>query len=353
MITLDAERRRGLTWAAVAIVVLVLLTFLGSHGFRNLKLTEAGYILSTYLFVAGCAYRLGVWSYKPGVRMYLRGTLKRLLFARWDGARPWRTAVGTAIDNLGAQRFIWKRGPLRWAAHFAISWGCLLSFALTIPLVLGMVKFRLAGPQTYQVVALGIPLMKFPIHSFTATLLFNGLNLSALLMVVGLVLAYINRLRMRAELPQSRPHWDMAPLHMLMVVGLTGLLITVDYKLFAGYSYPVWAIAHQIAVVVLLVWLPWSKLFHVLMRPLAISVKVYQQAECAREMATCKLCNRPFASQQQVDDLKQALGEQGISLTVMDEPGQAIPDRQMVDYCLDCKRLIRARRYVNLEVSLR
>lgn len=338
-------RQRALLWALASILILLAVHYLGSKGFRGVKLTEGGYLLGTYLFVAGSVYRLVQWGSRPGARMYLRGMWPRL-----RQRRAAKKAAATVATNLVGQQFIWYRGASRWLAHFLISWGCLISFALTFPLVLGWLKFVLVDPRHYQVVVAGVPTITFPIKSLAATFLFNGLNFSALLMCSGLVLAYLNRLSKKRNFPEARPDWDMAPLHVLMFVGLTGLAITVDYKFFDGKTYVIWAIVHQLAVVLLLVWLPFSKLFHFLMRPLAVAVEVYHLAE-GEAKKPCRMCQKEFAPAQQVADLSGALGEQGISLPVMGPGGLPLPDREMVDYCPDCKRLIRARRYLHLEVK--
>ncbi|MFZ5814503.1 MAG: hypothetical protein ACOY93_04295 [Bacillota bacterium] len=337
-------RRRALLWAAGSLILLLLIHGLGSGGF-HIKLTELGYVIGTYLFVAGSAYRIVQWAARPGARMYLRGFLGRL-----KQRRAARRAGATLLHNLAAQRFIYRRSALRWLAHFAISWGCLLSFALTFPLVLGWLQFRFVEPMHYQVVAMGIPTITFPLKSPVAALLFNGLNLSALLMVTGLVLAYIGRIRRRRDFPEGRPDWDLMPLHLLMAVGLTGLAITVDYKFFDGRSYPIWAVTHQIAVVLMLVWFPFSKLFHFLIRPLALAVETYHTAEAERAQQTCRMCHRPYAPERQVSDLSELLGEEGFSQPVVGDFGRPIPDREMIQYCPDCKRQIRARRYLHMEV---
>ena len=44
--------------------------------------------------------------------------------------------------EVAANRFIFRRGALRGAAHWAIMWGCLLAAAITFPLVWGWVHFE-------------------------------------------------------------------------------------------------------------------------------------------------------------------------------------------------------------------
>ncbi|MFZ5828316.1 MAG: hypothetical protein ACOY94_28760 [Bacillota bacterium] len=322
--------RRATRWALGAVLVLLVLHAVGSKGFQGLKLTELGYVIGTYLFVAGVTFRLVQWSSRPGARMYLRDFRARL-----RERRAARRAAVTVVDNLAAQRFIFRRSAFRWITHLAISWGCMLSFALTFPLVLGWLKFTFVEPMHYQLVAFGIPTFVFPLKSPVATLLFNGLNLSALLMVAGLALAYLGRIRRRRDFPEGRPDWDLMPLHMLLIVGLTGLAISVDYKWFDGRSYVFWAVTHQIAVVLMLVWFPFSKLFHFLMRPMAVAVETYHEAEAARTKQPCRSCRRPFAPERQVADLTAMLGDEG----------------EMLDHCPDCKRQTRARRYLHREVA--
>ncbi len=330
MIVVEMEakvRRRAVLAALGSAVVLLVLNYLGSQGFQGMKLTEAGYVIATYLFVAGSAYRLVQWGHRPGARMYLRGALRRLMFDK-TGAKAGAQTLGA---NLAAQRFILKRGSRRWLAHMAISWGCMLSFLLTFPLVLGWLKFKFVEPMSYTVYVMGFPTISFKLGGLLAELFFNGLNLSATLMIIGLILAYANRALARRNYPEARAEWDMAPLHALMLVGLTGLAITVDYKFFGGRTYLFWAIAHQLTVVGLLVWFPFSKLFHFEIRPVAVVVQAYHQSEAAR-LQRCVACERAYAPAQQVADLTAEL------------------DVTLLDHCPDCKRRIRARRYLTKEV---
>lgn len=338
-------QRRALLWALGSLAALLAIHGIGSGGF-HVKLTELGYVIGTYLFVAGSTFRIVQWASRPGARMYLKGFVGRL-----KERQAARKVGGVLVQNLAAQRFIYRRSAFRWVTHLAISWGCLLSFALTFPLVLGWLQFRFVEPMHYQVIALGIPTITFPLGSPVAALAFNGLNLSALLLIIGLTLAYVGRIRRRREFPEGRPDWDLMPLHMLMLVGLTGLAITLDYKLLHGKTYLIWAVTHQVAVVVMLVWIPFSKLFHFLFRPLAVAIETYHTAEEQRAKQPCRMCQRPFASERQVSDLARVLGDEGFSQPVVGEFGRPIPDREMIEYCPDCKRQIRARRYLHMEVN--
>ena len=44
--------------------------------------------------------------------------------------------------EFAANRFIFRRGALRGAAHWLIMWGCILAAAITFPLVWGWIEFR-------------------------------------------------------------------------------------------------------------------------------------------------------------------------------------------------------------------
>ena len=61
--------------------------------------------------------------------------------------------------ELAFNRFIWKRGRLRWAAHWFILWGTLTAAAITFPLVFGWIYFDTLPDDLswYRVYVFGIP----------------------------------------------------------------------------------------------------------------------------------------------------------------------------------------------------
>src|SRR6185295_747359 len=84
-----------------------------------------------------------------------------------------------------AQNFIRHRSRLRWWMHQLLFWGCLLSVAITFPLVFGWIHFRSApGDQmTYVTYLFGFPTQSFRVRTVVSWLLFHGLDIAAVLVI--------------------------------------------------------------------------------------------------------------------------------------------------------------------------
>src|SRR5262249_28795150 len=98
-------------------------------------------------------------------------------------------------DNFIVQRFIERRSHLRWTAHWLIAWGCLLAAAVTFPLSFGWLRFETARTtqEIYQCYAFGVHVFTFPLHSFFAPLIFNILDIAAVMVITGIFLALWRR----------------------------------------------------------------------------------------------------------------------------------------------------------------
>ncbi|HYG60464.1 MAG TPA: hypothetical protein VD902_20525 [Symbiobacteriaceae bacterium] len=341
-------RRPEVTWTAGAVFLLMASVYVGSGGFRELDKSLIGYLVGTILFIGGCAYRLAQFMGRPQAAMYFRGALRYLFDKDVRRAVKRRQSAKTAakglVMNVAAQDFIWRRGWFRWLLHFNIAWGCLLSFAITFPLVFGWLRFSLVGMNHYQVVVMGVPTFIFPVESLFGWLLFHALDFTAVMVVLGVVLAYYKRFKTERFNVDGRSMWDLLPLHLLMLVALTGLLLTVSSIFLHGAGYTVITLTHQVLVVILLTFIPFSKLFHFLFRPLAVAVMVYHEA--GAEQKHCRNCNEAYAPANQIEDLRGVLGTKGFSQPLMEAHLKPVPDAEMLDLCPNCKRLYRAWRYI-------
>jgi hypothetical protein len=336
------------TWTAGVLAVLFLAIYLGSQEFRELDKSLLGYILGAACFIGGSAYRLAQFLGRPQAGMYVRGALRYLFQKDVRRAVKRRRSALTAakglVVNVGAQNFIWRRSWFRWLLHFNIAWGCLGSFLITFPLVFGWLRFNLVSADTYQVVIMGAPTITFPIESVFGWTIYHGLDFTAVMVVAGVALAYFKRFRQERFNLDGRSMWDLLPLHLLILVALTGLMLTVSSTFLAGAGYTVITLTHQVLVIIMLAFIPFSKLFHFLFRPLAVAVMVYHEGSA--EQQVCRNCGEPFAPAQQVADLKQVLGEKGFSQPLLEAHLKPIPDSEMLDLCPQCKREYRAWRYV-------
>ena len=333
------------TWTATVLLLLFLAIYVGSQQFHELDKSLLGYIIGTVCFIGGSTYRLAQFLGRPQAAMYFKGALT-FLFNR-DVRRSVKrrrsalTAAKGLVTNVVAQDFIWRRGWFRWLLHFNIAWGCLLSFAITFPLVFGWFRFKLISADEYQVIVFGLPTVIFPIESLFGWLIYHALDFTAVMVVLGVGLAYYKRFKTERFMVDGRSLWDLLPLHLLILVSVTGLMLTVSSAFLAGAGYTVITLTHQVLVIALLTYTPFSKLFHFLFRPLGVAVMVYHEA--AGEKQQCRNCGDAYAPARQIADLKEVLGEKSFSQPLLDAP---VLDAEALDLCPSCKRDYRARRMV-------
>lgn len=299
--------------AAIAAAALVTtLIVLGSQGLQHFDWALLPYALATIFSAAGVAYRCTVWCQRPPTKRYWRQSLRLWRVGR---VLPNTAYVGQfAVNNFAAQRFIAQRGRLRWVAHLCLSWGSLMAFAITFPLVFGWIHFETPADDLsmYHVVFLGMKVQEFPVHSIIAFLTFNALNISAILVLIGVSLALYRRLTDGGALALQRFGLDIVPLLLLFVVAASGLGLTISAHFLQGRGFSFIALVHALSVIILLVSLPFGKLFHIFQRPLHLGVGLYKRVGQVGPPAQCGRCGEPFASQLHINDLKQVLRELAI-----------------------------------------
>ncbi len=162
--TMVPERRRATRWALLATVTLAGLIVLGSRNLADFDVALLGYTFATLFAVFGITYRWVMWLQRPPTAMYWRRGGRLLLRNGGFGRHGVRLLRRFAADFAG-NRFIWRRGLLRGAAHFCIMWGCVTALAITFPLVFGWVHFEtVPGDLTrYRVHVFGFAAMEFAI----------------------------------------------------------------------------------------------------------------------------------------------------------------------------------------------
>lgn len=312
------------------------LVFFGSGRLRHFDWPLLPYALATVFSAAAIAYRYVVWLHRPPTQRYWQQGWR--LF--WQGGilRSSAYLFRLLLDNFAAQRFIAQRSRLRWITHLCLSWGGMLAFAITFPLVFGWIHFETLTEDlhTYRLFVLGIPVQEFAVNSLVAFFTFNTLNFSAVLVVVGTLLALHRRLTEPGALALQQFTNDVLPLLLLFAVAITGLGLTVSAGWLKGQGSAFIALVHAATVIALLSYLPFGKLFHIFQRPAHLGVGFYKQAAQAGPQAHCSRCHEPFASQMQVEDLMQVLGELGFAYS-LDGP---VPHYQHV--CPPCRRRLLA-----------
>ena len=331
----------------LAALAVLLAIYAGSHGLRHFDPAVIAYALGSVLATAAVAYRFTVWAQRPPSRMYFRRGWELLLrrkfkvqSSKFKAASPVVVAGGALATNFAAQNFIRRRSWYRWVMHLCLSGGCTLAFAITFPLVFGWVHFaaRPDNAEVYRVLFVGFPVDEFSVHSAKAFVMFNLLNFSALIVLVGLVLAAIRRVTDAGERATQRFAEDILPLLLIFAVTVTGLMLTVSYKFLAGRGHGTVALVHAASVVALLLYIPFGKLFHMFQRVCSLCVSLYKQAGETGPRAHCCRCGADFASQMHVDDLKTVLDQLGFNYRYATPKGEL----HYQDICPACRRRLLA-----------
>ena len=340
--------------ALIAGIALTLATSaaiaIGSMWMRHFDPALTGYAIGTLIAAFAVGYRFAVWAQRPPSRMYFKRGFE-LMFRRAGAAKhaeeklersavPVPHGAGTLgfalAKNFIAQDFIRRRGGYRWIMHLCLSGGCTLAFAITFPLVFGWIHFEPLGgdAETYRVVALGLNVDSFSIHGVKAFLMFNLLNISAVLVLIGLAMAAGRRFTDPGERATQTFAEDILPLILIFAVAVTGLALTVSYKFLAGSGHGLWAIVHMVSVVALLLYIPFGKLFHMFQRTCSLCVSRYKKVGAAGERAHCRRCGADFASAMHVEDMKTVLDELGFDYRFEGERGEV----HYQDICPACRR---------------
>ena len=337
--------------------------WVGSQSLRHFDPAVTGYAVGTLLAAFAVGYRFVTWAQRPPSRMYFKRGLQ-LLFRRVTafsritdpGSRTSPSTLqpssppvlsrgpGTLGHALATkfvtQGFIRRRSPLRWVMHLCLSGGSTLAFAITFPLVFGWVHFESLpdNAEIYRVKALGLAVDQFSVHSAKAFVMFNLLNFSAIIVLVGLVLAAWRRFTDAGERATQTFLEDILPLLLIFTVTVTGLALTVSYKFMGGRGHGLWAVVHMVSVVSLLLYIPFGKLFHIFQRTCSLCVSLYKKAGEHGPRARCRACGEDFASQMHVDDLKVVLDELGFDYRFATARGKV----HYQDICPACRRRLLA-----------
>lgn len=357
----NAVDRRALVAGAGAALAVVAAIVLGSQWLRHFDPALMFYAAGTVVAAFAVGYRFMLWSQRPPSRMYFKRGWE--LLKRWrlghpqpsrtgragetDGTRSSRLmewapgTLGHAVSaNFLAQQFIRRRGLYRWVMHLCLSGGCTLAFAVTFPLVFGWVHFEALpnNAEVYRVMVFGVGVDSMSIHSLKGLILFNLLNISAVFVMAGLVMAGIRRATDPGERATQKFAEDILPLLLIFAVTATGLALTVSYKFLEGRGHGLWAVVHMFSVVALLLYIPFGKLFHMFQRTCSLCVSLYKKAGQSGPRAHCRSCGDDYASQMHVDDLKTVLDELGFDYRFSGAQGEA----HYQEICPACRRRLLA-----------
>ncbi len=305
---------RGTLAGAATAALLAAGVLAGSRRLRDFDPVLLTYAIGVIFSAAATAYRLTVWLERPPTRSLARRGLK--LFFRGSVAANALYVVRLLGGTFAAQKFIRQRSFVRWITHFLIAWGTMVAAAVTFPLVLGWLHFetRHEDPSTYLVVLFGRTVGRFGADSLMKVVMFNLLNVSAVMVIAGTGLALFRRLRDPAAVARQQFGNDLIPLLLLQAISVTGLALTFSAHLLRGAGYPVLSLFHALIVSVTLLYLPFGKLLHIFQRPLHLAVLLRRRDDNRDEPARCGGCGERFAGADQMADLRAGLRESGLGL---------------------------------------
>jgi hypothetical protein len=297
---------RALAWGLLAAGLVIAGILIGSRGLKDFDVALVPYAGATVFAAFGVGYRYTMWLRRPPTRLYWNRGFQLFL-------RPAQLPRSVALlarrvaVNFAAQRFIFRRSGLRWAAHALISWGCLLAAAVTFPLSFGWIRFETVrdAQDVYQAFVFGVPIFRFPLDSLIAPLVFDVLDISALLVILGIALAMWRRGRDRGALAVQQAAADLVPLVLLFAISITGVLLTVSTHWVRGFHYGFLAQLHAVTVIFGLIYLPFGKFFHIFQRPAQLGIELYKRTGAEGPQAPCRRCGQPFGSELHVSDLKR------------------------------------------------
>ena len=320
-----------MTWGVLVAALVMTGVYFGSRRLRDFDVALVPYAGASIFSAFGLGYRYSMWLTKPPTRLYWWRSW-RLFFAPSRLLSNIGRLASLFAVNILAQRFIEKRSPLRWAAHWCMFWGCILAAAVTFPLSFGWIHFETVGTQEmYRAFVFGVPVFTFRLGGLVAPLVFNVLDISAVLVLVGVALAMWRRGTDRGTLAVQQFGADLLPLVMLFAVSITGIFLTVSTHLMRGVHFVFLSQLHAVTVIFTLLYLPFGKFFHIFQRPAQLGVAFYKVAGARGEQARCTRCGSPFASCMHIEDLKQVERELGIAYAAAD-------GAHYQDICPACRR---------------
>jgi hypothetical protein len=320
---------------------LALAILLGSRMLTHFDPALTGYAIASLFAAFAVGFHYGTWLMRPSTRIFWRRSWQ--FFLSWRNFRRYFWVIPvTFFRNLLFQTFIRQRGLLRWIMHQCLFWGVILSFAVTFPLTFGWVYFEAAGEHRYIAHVFGFPIGEFDALGPVGFNSFHALDYFAVLVIIGCGIAYWRRWQDRSVRPVQRVLFDLLPLHLLASIALTGLMLTVVDFFFEGDGHWPITLTHQFLVIMMILYLPFGKLFHIIERPASLGVELYYAVGVEQGMKKCARCGRPFGMHLHIEDIKHSLNEVGYNFWLPEE------GHHWQDYCPRCKRVIRAEAYTGL-----
>ncbi len=337
----SATTTRASLIGLAAMALLALAIMLGSRMLAHFDPALTGYAIASLFGAFAIGFHYGTWLMRPSTRIMWKRSWQ-YFFSWYNFRRYFWVIPATFIRNLLFQTFVRPRSPLRWIMHQCLFWGVILSFAITFPLTFGWIYFEATGPNHYLAHVFGFPIFGFDTFSPIGFSTFHALDYTAALVIIGVSIAYWRRLNDRGVRAQQRMIFDLLPLHLLMAISITGIMLTIVDYFFEGWAHWPITLTHQFLVIMLILYLPFGKLFHIIQRPASLGVELYYAVGTETGMKNCARCGRPFGMQIHVEDVKDSLKGVGYNFWLPEE------GHHWQDYCARCKRVMRAEAYTGL-----
>ncbi|MFC9733560.1 MFS transporter [Streptomyces roseolus] len=335
-----AVRRRALLAGTAVSALLILAIVFGSRLLRDFDSALLPYAVATVFLAFGVAYRYTVWISAPGARRLFRQGRRSFFSAANFRKAP--TALPKMIATyLGLQKFLGARSHARWAAHQLLFWGCVLAALITFPLTWGWFTFTSStgdGPG-YEMRIWGFKVLGFDSLNILGWLMFHGLDIAAVLVIAGASYFLWRRMKDRGAITGQRFAYDLIPLIALVVISVTGLLLTFSSIFLHGGGYEFLAILHMASVVFTLVYIPFGKFFHIVQRPAAVGMQLFKYTSrskdgAAEELQACRRCHEPIDTPAYVDNLRGTMRDLKLDFD------------EWAEYCPRCKRVLRGSAYL-------
>jgi hypothetical protein len=312
----DEVDTASVVWGLVAVSILLVGVYFGSGGMRWFDAALSGYLLGVLLATFAVVYRYRVWLQRPPTKL-LNQRGWQALTRRGKRTRNTAALGGLVVTNLAGQGFIRKRSTSRWMAHQLVFWGCILAGLVTFPLTFGWLHFESVGQDSeqYRAYVFDIGTIDFGSRSLLGFVVFHTLNISAVLVIAGVVVFLYRRLNDTGAVAVERAG-DFAALAGLFAVSLTGLFLTASSLWLEGRGYVFLNTVHALTVILGLMYIPFGKLFHIFQRPASLGVHFYRREAAEGEQQQCRSCSEPFASRMQIEDLKTVLPQVGFDYSI-------------------------------------
>lgn len=351
--SLSRLRLRASIYGLIAALILIGLIALGSRGFHWFDASLIGYAVATIFVVAAVTYKYMFWLARPPTGRYWFRSWQ--LFFSYENFRRYTSVIPTAFFDLFSQQFIRRRSFYRWLTHQCIFWGVILSCCITFPLTFGWLRFVQTTTGWYQMWFFGFSLINFPLGTPFAFVVIHALDFTAVLLLIGLILAFHRRFHDLALISVQRFGFDIVPIALLMSIVITGLALTADSTWLGGAYYWFISLVHEAVVVLWLISLPFGKFFHLIERPATVGIELYWRTGEGTEMQKCARCGEEFAPVRFIQDLKKTLHDvdENYALpaptlhveavqTQADETHAVETQLWWQDICPRCKRVMRA-----------